>query len=128
MNQVTAAIIEKNGEILIAKRKEGKHKGKWEFPGGKIEVGESPEECLKRELNEEFNIETKIGPFLYSSKFVYDHISIELLAYKTYYISGDFKLNDHEEINWVSPKDFMQYDFLEADKPIVKRLMEGRIK
>ena len=60
MIRVTAAVIEKNNKILIAQRKKEKHLGlKWEFPGGKIDDGESPESCLRRELKEEFGIETK---------------------------------------------------------------------
>ncbi len=82
MTTVTCAIIEKEGKILIARRAiDQKLAGKWEFPGGKIEDGESPEECLKRELEEEFVIQTDVGEFITSNKHHYDHISIELLAF-----------------------------------------------
>ena len=77
MISVTFAIIEKAGKILIARRaSDQKLAGKWEFPGGKVEDGESPEECLKRELEEEFGVQVEVGEFIYSNKHHYDHISI----------------------------------------------------
>ncbi len=125
MQQVTAAVIEKDGKILIAKRKKDDHQGgKWEFPGGKVEHGETPQECLRRELREELGIETVIGDFICSSKFDYSHISIELLAYRVSYRSGNFKPEEHEEIKWVSPEDLEKYSFPEADIPIVKRIVK----
>ena len=72
MQKVTAAVIEKDGKILIARRKrDDSQAGKWEFPGGKLEAGETPEACLKRELREELGIETEVGAFFCSSRFVY---------------------------------------------------------
>lgn len=69
--KVTAAILENDGRILIAQRKSSDHlSGKWEFPGGKIEHGETPEECLARELKEEFDIYVTIGDFLGSIDYV----------------------------------------------------------
>ena len=68
--KVTAAVIEKDGRILIAKRRIGdRHGGRWEFPGGKIDSGETPEECLKRELREELGIEAEIGELLCKTSF-----------------------------------------------------------
>lgn len=122
---VTAAIIERDSKILIAQRKKGDRlEYKWEFPGGKIEKGESPEACLKRELSEEFGIESAVCKFFCSSKYVYPHVSVDLLAYNVTYESGDFKLNSHEAINWISIDELSNYDFAEADKPIVMKLKE----
>jgi len=123
--QVTAAVIEKDGKILIAKRQLGRTLGgKWEFPGGKIEPGETPEECLKRELKEEFDIEAEIGSLLAVSKFRYCFVPIELLAYRVKHTSGDFKLNDHEEMRWVRSSELSLYDFLSADRSIVEMLLK----
>ena len=124
MKDVTAAIIEKEGKILIARRKQGLYlAGKWEFPGGKVEKGETPEACLRRELREEFGIEVELGDFITASEFDYGDIHIRLLAYHVYYRSGDFILTDHSEVHWVLKSELMNYDFAEADKPIVLRLL-----
>lgn len=129
MISVTCAIIERDGKILIARRGEGqKLAGKWEFPGGKVEDGESPEECLKRELVEEFGIQVKVEEFITSNKHHYDHISIELLAFHTKYISGTFTLTDHDEIKWVQPADLLDYDLAEADIPIAREVINLGIK
>jgi 8-oxo-dGTP diphosphatase len=123
--QVTAAIIEQNGKILIARRKEGHPLAyHWEFPGGKIECHETPEQCLQRELFEEFGITCRIKEFLINSPYTYPHITINLMAYKTELISGDFKLTDHDKIAWVKIEEFPQYDFAPADIPIVNTLLQ----
>jgi 8-oxo-dGTP diphosphatase len=123
---VTAAIMEREGTILIARRKRGdRQSGKWEFPGGKLEEGETPEVCLRRELQEEFSIDVVVGGFIGRSSHRYSHGEIELLAYRVTHLSGDFQLHDHEEIRWVLPADLPSYDFSAADIPIVTLLIEG---
>lgn len=123
---VTAAIIENKDKILIAKRKQGVHlEGKWEFPGGKIEPGETPEEGLARELAEEFGITAKISDFLAESNFDYGDRQIKLLGYKAKYVSGEFKLNAHDEIKWVGPQELKNHDFAAADIPLVEKLYEN---
>ena len=121
--QVTAAVIEKDGKILIAQRRKGSALGgRWEFPGGKIEPGETAEACLKRELKEEFDIECEVGKFIIASRFRYCLVPIELLAYRVSHLSGEFKIREHEEIRWVSPSELGSFDFMPADKPIVRLL------
>ncbi len=125
MRIVTAAVVEAEGKVLIARRRSGgMQAGKWEFPGGKLEPGETPEECLARELLEEFGIEAEIGEFVGSSVYRYDHGAIELLAYRVARVSGEFTLHDHDEIRWVRPAQLNAFDFAPADWPIVRRLME----
>lgn len=123
---VIAAVIEKDGRILIARRKQGKcHTGNWEFPGGTLEEGETYEECLKRELKEELDITVEVGNLFCSCTHSYTHDwTIRLITYRTYVISGVYRLNDHEEIRWVKPEDLKNYDFLEADKAVVEKLLE----
>ena len=124
MQIVTAAVIEKDGNILIAKRKKGDPlENKWEFPGGKLKPSETPEGCLKRELREEFDIDAEVGVFIGSSTFAYKHLSIELLAYRVARTSGVFEVKVHEEIRWVPPEELSQYNFSEADQPIVRKIM-----
>jgi 8-oxo-dGTP diphosphatase len=127
MLEVAAAIIENDlGQILIARRKEGKAQaGMWEFPGGKLEQGETVEECLRRELLEEMKI--TIQP--YEDFGVNDHYygltHIRLIARKASYISGKIELVDHDAYHWVYAKDLNGYDFAPADVPFVERLMGG---
>jgi 8-oxo-dGTP diphosphatase len=125
---VTAAILEKEGRFIIAQRKSSDHlSGKWEFPGGKIEYGETPEECLARELKEEFNIDVTIGEFLGSNVHHYDHISIELMAYRASWIGGAITMNDHKAYRWVTVDQLSKFDFAPADIPFVKMLRRGQI-
>ncbi len=121
---VAAAIIEKNGRVLIAKRRQSsKFGGRWEFPGGKVEKGETPEQCLKRELKEELAVTAEIGSLYCTSEYSYTpYQTIRLLAYRTTAVSGAFDLNDHEEVRWVEPANLDRYIFLEADRPIVEKL------
>ena len=126
MRQVTAAFLEKDGKILIARRKPGAAlAGKWEFPGGKLEAGETPEQCLKRELLEEFGVETRIGAFICSSKFEYKHLPIELLVYRAYLVAGGFELRDHDQLAWVTLAELKDYDFAAADIPVVEHLLRA---
>ena len=114
---VTAAIIEKDGRILIARRKAGSSlAGLWEFPGGKLEDGEEPRECLRRELHEEFGMDAEIGEHVVSNAHEYDHITIELQSYRATHVSGEIKPVDHDEVAWVRPLDFAQYDLARASK------------
>jgi 8-oxo-dGTP diphosphatase len=123
---VTAAVIEKNGHVLIGKRKRGKqHAGEWEFPGGTLEEGETNEQCLKRELLEELAITTEIGDLVCSSTFSYTpDWTIQLMAYRATIISGIFNLNDHDEIRWVKREDLINYEFPEADKLVIETLVK----
>jgi 8-oxo-dGTP diphosphatase len=121
--QVTAGIIRKNGKILIAKRPNHGNGGKYEFPGGKLEPGETLEDCLKRELNEEFDVDSKIGSFITKSSFVYGDKSYCLHAYYVDEILGNPKLTVHDEIKWVAYNDLKDYEFMPADIPIVHEIV-----
>ena len=124
MVKVTAAVIELDGKVLIAKRSKGRFAGKWEFPGGKVEPNETPEECLERELREELGIETRVERLICSSPYDYGGLMIELLAYRVCWLEGEIKPNEHEEIRWVSPGELNEYDFPEADIPIIGKLRD----
>ena len=129
MIDVTAAILVKDGKILIAKRKpEDKQPDKWEFPGGKIEIGESAQECLKREMQEEFGIDVRVGKFLGESIYHYPHESIRLLAYLAEWQAGDLALKDHADYAWAKCDRLAEFDFAPADLPFVRKLISGQIK
>jgi 8-oxo-dGTP diphosphatase len=123
MKDVTAAIIIKEGKVLIARRALGEnHAGGWEFPGGKIEPGETPEQCLKRELFEELSIDTKIKGFFAESVYEYSTGSIRLLAYFADILRGDIGLSVHDQIEWAEPGHLLDYNLLPADLPIAVKL------
>jgi 8-oxo-dGTP diphosphatase len=128
MKTVTAAILIIDGRILIAKRRLGDRLAeKWEFPGGKIEQGETPEQCLGREMQEEFQIQVSIGKFLGESIYHYDHGSIRLIAYRTYWEKGELIPKAHEEYQWVSKDQLKDYDFAPADIPFVEMLRKEKL-
>jgi len=117
--KVIAAVIERGGKVLIARRKKGdRFEGRWEFPGGKIEAGESPEECLRRELREEMGVEVEAGEFLCSVPLETSGISIELVAFRASLLAGDVRCHDHDEIRWVEPERIGDFDLAEADRRV----------
>ena len=123
MQKVTAAVIKKGGRILIARRKSGdRFGGFWEFPGGKLEPGESPEAGMRRELREELGVETRIVGFLGAFPFESSGLSIELLAYRVAIERGEVRPVDHDEILWARPGDLTGFVFTEPDKPLVALL------
>ena len=120
---VTAAIITDGKKVLIAQRKStGRLPYKWEFPGGKVEAGETPEFCLKREIMEEFGIEVSVGQFLGESIYEYDFGVIRLLAFRTFWVEGELNPKAHGAIKWVTPDQMNNYDFSPADIPFVEKI------
>lgn len=120
---VTAAVIVKDGKVFAARRGKGKHlQGCWEFPGGKLEQGESPEECLDRELVEEFDIESQVGHLVGESIYDYGEKVIKLIAYRVTHISGEFELHDHDEMRWLSIENLMDVEWAPADIPLLENV------
>jgi 8-oxo-dGTP diphosphatase len=123
MQKVTAAVIVRNGKYLIARRQAGGSLSKkWEFPGGKVEPGETPEQGLVREIKEEFDIKIKAGDFIGSHKFKNEDKEYELMAFFAEILSGTITLTVHDEIRWVMVHEFDYFDFAESDKSIIKIL------
>jgi 8-oxo-dGTP diphosphatase len=124
--RVTAAILIREDTVLIAKRRSGdRQAGKWEFPGGKIEDDESPEQCLVREMKEEFDIEVTVGERLWQNRHRYEHAIITLMAFRTYWRAGTITTQAHETARWVPIDQLKNYDFSPADVPFVRKLMKG---
>ncbi len=122
-HRVTAAIVRHSGRILLARRPPGGHlAGRWEFPGGKIEEGESPEACLARELGEEFGVGCAVGEFVAASRFAYDDFDIELLAYEVELRSEQLAPSAHDQIRWVPPGELTSFDLAPADVPIAEAI------
>lgn len=124
---VSAAIIIKNGQVLLGQRRKGdRHPFKWEFPGGKVEPGETPRQALIRELREELQIEAKIGQEL--ARYEHDYPSgsrVHLLFFVVKEYTGQLEGRVFEQISWVDLAALPGIDFLEGDIDFVKRLSRG---
>lgn len=128
MIDVVAGVIENDGKILIARKSPDRPlAGMWEFPGGKIDPGESPEEALTRELLEEFSISTTIGEFIASSEWRYQNAEIRLLAYWVSYRGGEFSLLDHDQIEWEYPQEIDPEILAPADRPILEKVIQLKL-
>lgn len=127
--QVAAGIIIHNGKILIAQRKHGKTcEYLWEFPGGKLESGETMQQCLKRELMEELHLPITVGDYFMTSTYAYDFGTIELNAYFATCESEDLSFHpDHEQARWVTLQEMDNYTFPPADQPILEALKKVKI-
>ena len=129
MIRVAAAIMTRNGKVFIGKRKPpGRMPGMWEFPGGKIEAGETPEQCLEREIREELEIDVTVGDYIGTSLHRYDFYTVELMAYRAKIGAGEIKLNDHSDMAWVSVDEINGFRFAPADLLFVEMIRDGRIK
>ncbi|MDA8440961.1 MAG: 8-oxo-dGTP diphosphatase MutT [Peptococcaceae bacterium] len=123
MKEVTAAIILKGNQVLIAQRaQDDKLAGKWEFPGGKVEPGETPQECLKREIYEELTLEIEVRDFFAQSIYSYANGAIKLMAFYCQWIAGEVTLQVHSRVAWATWQELDQYDFAPADIPLVDKL------
>ena len=122
-----AALVDADGRVLIAKRPQGKQlAGMWEFPGGKVEAGETPEACLIRELNEELGIEVAeacLAPFAFTSH-GYDSFHLLMPLYLCRRWEGVVQANEHEAIAWVRPNRMADYPMPPADAPLVAWLRD----
>ena len=126
MITVVAALIKKDDKVLIARRATGSEFvfGKWEFPGGKVEVGETEECAIEREIKEEFEMDVKCKKFIINNICEYPNRTIDLRLYECDYVSGHFKLHDHFEYAWVEIDKLLEYDLAKADIPLAKYLLK----
>ena len=120
---VVAAIIIKDDKYFIAQRNRNKHMGlSWEFPGGKVEEGESFEIALKREIEEELNIEINIKNKLGEENYQDDKINVKLHYFICSHFNGEIILSEHENSAWITKNEFKNYNFAEGDSDIIKLL------
>ena len=124
--KVIAAVIMDQDKVMIAQRaKKDSLYGKWEFPGGKMEEGETEHECLKRELHEEFGINAHVGEYIMSSFFEHNATAYEMRVYQVPSFTGSISLFDHQAVKWVTPNELIDYDMPAPDKPIVEELLKN---
>ncbi len=120
---VVAAYVIRDGRVMICQRRAEVHNGlKWEFPGGKIEPGESPEDALARELREELGVGARVGRIRDAVHYRYPDRDVLVLFYQCEIPSGEPAPLDCNAVAWVAPEELRRYDFAGADRAFVERL------
>ena len=120
--EVVAAIIRKKDEILATQRGYGEWQDWWEFPGGKIEAGETPEEALKREIREELSTEINVEEFLCTVEYDYPKFHLTMHCYLCSLLTEALHLNEHEAAKWLTKTELDSVKWLPADKIIIEKL------
>ena len=125
--RVVAAVIKavnKNGKPMIfaTQRGYGEFKGGWEFPGGKIEVGETPQEALKREIMEELDTEISVGELVDTIEYDYPEFHLSMDCFWCEIVKGDLVLKEHEDARWLTKEQLNDVEWLPADIELVKNI------
>lgn len=125
--KVVAAVIKatnENGEPIIfaTQRGYGEFKGGWEFPGGKIEEGETPQQALKREIMEELDTEIKVGDFIHTIEYDYPTFHLSMDCFWCEIVKGDLVLKEHEAAKWVTLDKLIELEWLPADIQLINKL------
>lgn len=123
---VVAALIEKNGCYLLAQRSSGSLKGKWEFPGGKVEENETFEKAIVREIFEELKISVKCDGLVDKTIFIKDDKEITLSLYRCTYLSGEVVLSVHSSYVFVESSLLLTYDLADADIEFAKKIVNNK--
>jgi 8-oxo-dGTP diphosphatase len=126
MIRVVCALLVSEGRVLLAQRPEGKHLSlKWEFPGGKVEPGESPEQALRREIDEELGTQVEIAAALPISYHTYERGEVEMIPFVCNIASGSQapQPNEHAALVWALPEEIASYDLAPADWPILEHYL-----
>jgi 8-oxo-dGTP diphosphatase len=122
---VTAAVVERDGRLLVTRRLDGTHlAGHWEFPGGKCEPGESPEQCLARELLEELGVAASVGAEIYRTEYAYDDRRLDLRFFSCA-LTGEPLPVLGQKIRWVARRQLAALRFPPADAELVELLAKG---
>ncbi len=125
MTEVAAALIWSGDRFMICKRPRNKARGLlWEFPGGKLEPGETAQEALLRECKEELDIELEVGGLFTEVVYSYPDIDVHLMLFNSAIASGQVKKIEHEDIRWITREEIPKYDFCPADADILEKLQK----
>ena len=122
--EVVAAIIRKEDKIFATQRGYGDWKDWWEFPGGKMEPGETPEEALKREIKEELSADISVEEFLTTVEYDYPAFHLTMHCYLCTLLDEAMHLNEHEAARWLSKAELRSVKWLPADLEVVERMKE----
>ena len=120
--KVVAAIIVHENRIFATRRGYGEFKDGWEFPGGKIEPGETPQQALVREIKEELDIEIEVKDFLETVEYDYPEFHLSMDCFFCTIRSGELVLKEHEAARWLTVKELDSVDWLPADKGVTERI------
>lgn len=122
--RVVAAVIRKDDKIFATQRGYGEFKDGWEFPGGKIEEGETPEQALAREIKEELNTEIQVGELIGTIEYDYPKFHLSMDCFWCEIMQGGLELKEHEAARWLSKEELYSVDWLPADVGVVERVEE----
>lgn len=120
--EVVAAIIHRDGAYFATQRGYGEFEGMWEFPGGKIEPGESQETALKREIQEELGVDITIGELLCTTEYDYPTFHLTMHCYLCSIASGEIELREHKSAQWLTAETLDTVEWLPADREIIAML------
>lgn len=120
--KVVAAVIIKDGQLFATQRGYGNYKDWWEFPGGKIEPGETPQEALRREIREELDTIVSVGELLYTVEYDYPEFHLSMQCYLCTIVSGELTLLEHEAARWLGKDELLNVRWLPADVAIVEKV------
>ena len=126
--EVVAAIIRKGDKIFATQRGYGEWKDWWEFPGGKMEVGETPEEALVREIHEELSTDISVNEFLCTVEYDYPRFHLTMHCYLCSLMTDSLHLNEHEAAKWLTKDELNSVKWLPADEKLISQMSEGREK
>ena len=122
---VVAGILKRQGKVLVGQRPAGASlPNVWEFPGGKIEIGETPEEALHRELKEELGIDVEVGPLKFAGSHAYGTTGILFLFFEVKFWKGQIKQQQHPDLKWVTPKELGLLELPEANRKFLPQILE----
>ena len=125
--RVAAAVIRKDNKIFATQRGYGELKGGWEFPGGKIEDGETPQEALKREIEEELDTEILVGELIDTIEYDYPNFHLSMDCFWCEIVEGKLVLKEHEAARWLDRKTMDDVEWLPADVTLVGKIKEALV-